>query len=528
MLIAQGISYSHPDKEQLFEHIDFSLQKQDKVALIGHNGSGKSTLLKLIGGILSPGQGVIKSESAPYYVPQHFGQYNQLTVAEALQVTDKLNALHAILQGDVSDHHLQLLNDDWSIEERCAVALDGWNLSHVQLDHKMSQLSGGEKTKVFLAGIAIHHPGIVLLDEPTNHLDTQGRNALYRFIDTCTNTLVVVSHDRTLLELLSPTYELSRHGITVYGGNYSFYKAQKEGAENALSEQVEEHEKALRKARKAERDSMERKQRQDTRGKGKHEKEGVARIMMNTLRNKAEASSARLKDVHAEKIGAISDELTQARQKLSSRRDLKMSMDSSGLHFGKILITAQQINFGYRDKPLWNNALNFQITSGERICVTGANGSGKTTLIRILLGNIIPTSGVLQRAGFKSAYIDQDYSLIRPELAVYEQAQQFNVNAMFEHELKTELNRYLFDRSYWNKPCHTLSGGEKMRLTLCCLMIGNNAPDLLVLDEPTNNLDIQSIGILTSAVNDYTGTLLVVSHDTRFLEEIHVEREIGV
>lgn len=528
MLTAQKITYIHPDKELLFENISFSVQKQDKIALIGNNGSGKSTLLKIIAGVLQPTQGTVKSESELYYIPQHFGQFNDVTVAGALQIESKLTALHAILQGEVSDSNLTLLNDDWTIEERCHEALSYWNLQNLPLTQKMEQLSGGEKTKVFLAGILIHKPDIVLLDEPTNHLDTYSRNILYSQIESCANTLVVVSHDRVLLDLLNPIYELDKRGITVYGGNYSFYKNQKEIAENALFQQLEEREKALQKAKKAERESLERKQRQDVRGKKKHEKEGIPRIFMKGLKNNAESSSAKLKEVHSEKIGSISDELKQVQQKLPDIKKMKINFEDSTLHTGKILVTAQNINFGYNNLLLWPETLSFQIRSGERINIKGRNGSGKTTLIRIILGEIQPTCGLLSRSDIKAVYIDQDYSLIMNNMTVYEQAQQYNHDALQEHEVKLRLTHYLFNKKFWDKPCRTLSGGEKMRLILCCLMISNRAPDLFVLDEPTNNLDIQNIEILTSAIKEYTGTILVVSHDNYFLNEINVTRTIKI
>ncbi|HEY4786695.1 MAG TPA: ATP-binding cassette domain-containing protein, partial [Bacteroidales bacterium] len=137
MLTAQEITFIHPDKDLLFENISFSVQKQEKVALIGNNGSGKSTLLKIIAGMLLPAQGVVKSESKPYYVPQHYGQYNSRTIAEALQIADKLHALHAILQGDLSDKNMTILDDDWTIEDRCMAAMSHWELKDLSLDEKM-------------------------------------------------------------------------------------------------------------------------------------------------------------------------------------------------------------------------------------------------------------------------------------------------------------------------------------------------------------------------------------------------------
>lgn len=233
-----------------------------------------------------------------------------------------------------------------------------------------------------------------------------------------------------------------------------------------------------------------------------------------------------MKGVHAEKVSGITQELSQLRGELSTESKMKIYFDNSGLHRGRILITAEQLNFSFDEQPLWTEALTFRISSGERISLKGANGSGKTTLIRILLGQILPSQGTIDRSDFKHIYMDQDYSLIDNHLTVYEQAQKFNSGALQEHEIKIRLNRFLFAKDYWDKPCAALSGGEKMRLLLCSLAIGNQAPDLIVLDEPTNNLDIQNIGILTHAINEYEGTLIVVSHDTHFLKDIRIEREI--
>jgi ATPase subunit of ABC transporter with duplicated ATPase domains len=279
----------------------------------------------------------------------------------------------------------------------------------------------------------------------------------------------------------------------------------------------------LRKAKEKERETLERQQKLDNRGKGKQEKAGVARILMNTLKNKAENSTSKLKSVHTEKIGGISQELQKLRSSLSDIDKMKLDLDNSKLHKGKILFTAIGINFSYDTQMLWEENLNFQITSGERIALKGMNGSGKTTLIKLILGNIEPQIGTVYRADSRSIYIDQDYSLIDNKLSVYEQAQKFNAFALQEHEVKTRLNRFLFTKDVWDKSCNALSGGERMRLVLCCLTIGNQSPDLIVLDEPTNNLDIQNIKILTNAINEYQGTLIVVSHDETFLEQINIE-----
>jgi ATPase subunit of ABC transporter with duplicated ATPase domains len=527
MLTLQNVSYAHPNRDLLFENINIHINKQDKIALIGNNGAGKSTLLNMLAGNLQPLGGQIKATSTPYYVPQLLGQFNDYTIADALQIGDKLNALKEILNGHVTETNMAILNEDWSIEERCNEALAYWKLEGLDLSQKMGSLSGGEKTKVFLAGIIIHQPEIVLLDEPGNHLDTRSRTILYDYIQSTTSTLVVVSHDRTLLNVLNTIYELSKRGITVYGGNYDFYTRQKVIEANALNEDLRSKEKALRKAKEIERESIERQQKLDARGKKKQEKAGLPTISMNTFRNNAEKSTARLKDVHAEKVNAISQEVNELRAALPGVDKMKIGFEDSTLHAKKILITAADINYTYGDQLLWKQPLSFQITSSQRIAIKGDNGSGKTTLIKIILKELQPSCGNIQHAAdSKAIYIDQDYSLIDNTLTVYEQAQRYNTGHLQEHEVKSRLTHFLFTKEYWDKPCKSLSGGEKMRLILCCLTLGIHAPDMIILDEPTNNLDIQNIEILTAAIRDYQGTLIVVSHDAYFLEEVQVDNVI--
>ena len=436
--------------------------------------------------------------------------------------------MQEILDGNLSEANYKLLNDDWTIEERCFDALQYWQLDGITLHQKMETLSGGQKTKVLLAGISLNTPEFILLDEPSNHLDTAGRNLLYDFIESSANTLIVVSHDRALLNRLSMVCELSRNNIKIYGGNYDFYAAQKKLELNALNEDVRNKKKALRKAREKERTTMERQQKLDSRGRKKQEKAGLPTISINKFRNNAEKSTSRLKDIHAEKTGALAEELNTLRKELPGIEIMTFYFDNAALHTGKILLRANDINFTYGNGWLWRHDLHLEIASGERIALKGLNGSGKTTLIKIILGKLSIGKGTVYSAIDKAVYIDQDYSLIDNRLTVYEQAQQFNNSGLQEHEIKIRLNRFLFIQEFWDKSCSGLSGGERMRLMLCCLTISNKAPDLIVLDEPTNNLDIQNIEILTAAINEYRGTLIVVSHDEVFLKETGVTRLIKV
>lgn len=401
-LTAHHITYIHPDNETLFRQIDLILPQGQKAALIGNNGCGKSTLLKILAGEITPQKGEIAATTHPYYVPQHFGQYNRLTISDALGISRKLEALYQITAGNTAAKWFDRLGDDWLIEQRSRTALTAWGLGNLPLSAPLSRLSGGEKTKVFLAGMQIHSPTIILMDEPT-----------------------------------------------------------------------------------------------------------------------------KLTDIHAEKIENTSEEVARLRGLLADRQHMQLNFEASGKPKGKRIVSARQLTFSYSGgTPLWKQPLDFQLLSGERVAIQGNNGTGKTTLLKLIAGYLEPTAGCLERNEWTYVYVDQEYSLIHTERTLYEPVQAFNTRPFREDELKTRLHRYLFPSSSWNKRCATLSGGEKMRLMFCCLMIRNQTPDLLILDEPTNNLDIQSIEIITETVRQFEGTILVVSHDTHFLREIGIQRSI--
>ena len=534
----QQISYIHPDKEVLFSDLNFAISKGQKLGLVGNNGCGKSTLLQIIAGQLSPSSGVIVRPDDLYYIPQHFGQYDSLTIAQALQIERKQQALHAILSGDASNENFVILDDDWNIEERSIAALDLWGLGQFTLSYPMNLLSGGEKTRVFLAGMDIHHPSVVLMDEPTNHLDSSGRQRLYDWVEKYRSTLLVVSHDRTLLNLLPEICELEKHQINYYGGNYEFYKEQKTLMQEALQQRIEEKEKALRIARKVARETAERRDKQNVRGEKSNIKKGVPRIVLNALQGKSEKSTSKLTGVHQEKAEKLTNERNQLRGSLSPTAALKTDFNSSSLHTGKILVTAKEINFSYHSnsvsndiqensiskQQLWQAPVSFQLKSGDRLRIEGANGSGKTTLLKLITGQLQPQEGTLTRTDFSYVYLNQEYSIIDDRNSILEQAYAFNSRNLPEHEIKIILNRYLFPASEWDKSCRKLSGGEKMRLAFCCLMISNNTPDMFILDEPTNNLDIQSIEIITATIKNYAGTVIAISHDNYFIQEIGVEQ----
>jgi ATPase subunit of ABC transporter with duplicated ATPase domains len=526
-LNAYDISYIHPDKEVLFKNLNLSLHGNQKAAIVGKNGIGKSIFLQILAKIKNPNNGVVETSTPPFYVPQHFGQFNNLQIGEALQINDKLDALSQITGGNVNSKYFSALNEEWDIEEKCREAFNLWKIDHLSLNQQMNSISGGEKTKVFLAGIFIHKPEIILLDEPTNHLDTNSRKILYEYVSKKKHMLVIVSHDRVLLEMLNPIYELTRQKIITYGGNYTFYKESKAKHLQELHKNLKEKEKTLQMAKKTARKAIERKNRIDSRGE-KKQKGNIPPISMHQLKNKAERSASKLKGLHSDKIKTIQEDISEFRKDMPDIDEIKINFEDTSLYKGKVLFRAHDINFNYGYQNLWKDSFSLEIRSGDRLVIEGDNGCGKTTLIKIILGDLSPGIGSMQFTNCKGVYIDQEYSLIEDQFTVFDQAQRFNDGAMPEHEIKIRLSRFLFKSNSWSKSCNSLSGGEKMRLAICCLMIRQHAPDLFALDEPTNNLDIPNIKILTSAISNYQGTLIAISHDKKFLEDIGINRKIQI
>lgn len=523
-IILSDVSYHYPNANCLFEHINLSVACCEKISVIGANGMGKSTLLRLMIGSLIPSCGAIRSSSMPYYIPQQFDFRGQ-RISDILGVSEKIEALHRICEGSTDLRFYDKLADDWDIESRCRSALDFWGLPDVDLRLPVDELSGGEKTKVHLAGLLIHKPDIILLDEPTNHLDENSRGKFYDYIVASKATVVVVSHDVALLNLLGVVYELSSKGIRRYGGNYSFYKEQKEIERQALTRRIDSEEKILHLAQTVARKSKERQEKRAVRG-GKTVS-GIPRIALNGRRAKGENTESKLSERHSQIIDRSEQRLYDLKQEQQREYELKIDIEDARLHKNKILITAVNVNFAYNNNlPIWQAPLDIEIRSGERIRIIGDNGTGKTSLTKLLMGELIPINGTIMRAGFSHIYLEQDYSQVNRNMTILELAQEYNRNKIPDHEVKLKLNRALFSKDTWDKSCHALSGGERMRLYFCCLTISTSVPDIIVLDEPTNNLDLSGLSILTNTIKKYRGTLIVISHDRHFIEEIGITRSI--
>ena len=235
-IIIKDLSYTHTDKEVLFSNLNLIINSGEKTALTGNNGCGKSTLMRILAGEASPGTGSVHCSGHLYYVPQHFGQYDDRTVAQVLGIDRKLTALHAILNGDTAEEHFARLDNDWNIEERTQAVLHAWHLNGISLLRPLEGLSGGEKTRLFLAGMELKEPDTLLLDEPTNHLDMRSKDVLKEAIREFDGTVILVSHDRDFLDgLATKVYEFGGGLVKEHlGGIYEFLQKKKIDSLNEL------------------------------------------------------------------------------------------------------------------------------------------------------------------------------------------------------------------------------------------------------------------------------------------------------
>ena len=511
MITVENLSFLYrKSKRAVLHDFSLSLEKGRVYGLLGKNGAGKSTLLYLMSGLLTPKSGKV------VYHDVDVRRRLPITLQDMFLVPEEFDLPPVSLISYIE------LNSPFYPRFSKEDMVKYLHYFEMDINIDLGALSMGQKKKVFMSFALATNTSLLLMDEPTNHLDNQGRNRLYEWVKKCRSTLIVVSHDRTLLNRLPETCELSRNALVCYGGNYEFYKQQKELQQNALQQQLDEKEKELRQIRKLAREVAERKEKQNIRSEKAVPKKGISRMAVHTLKDRAEKSTTKLADIHQNKSEKLTSERSLIRNRLAENTLLKTDFHASALHTGKTLLTAHKINFSYGNSPLWEVPLCFQLKSGDRIRIEGDNGSGKTTLLKLVTGDLLPTSGTLERAGFSYVYLNQEYSIICNQLTVLQQA----VRALPEHEIKIRLNRFLFPATSWDQPCIQLSGGEKMRLAFCCLMISNNTPDLFILDEPTNNLDIQSIEIITATVRNYTGSVLLVSHDEYFVKETGIRKSI--
>ncbi|MFI9818713.1 ABC-F family ATP-binding cassette domain-containing protein [Saccharothrix variisporea] len=510
-IVCTALSFAWPDDTPVFDDLSFTVGP-GRTGLVAPNGAGKSTLLRLIAGDLRPTAGTVTVRGLLGYLPQHLPLATDLTVAQVLGIDHVLRALHAIESGDAAEEHFATVGNDWDVEERTRAHLDRLGLGDVHPTRTLGTLSGGQVVSLGLAAQLLKQPDVLLLDEPTNNLDRAARTRLHTVLDGWNGCLLVVSHDRELLDRMDRIAELERGDLRLYGGDFTAYeesvRVEREAAERAVrnAEQEVKREKAqLQQAR-------ERATRRANTAARNLGDAGLPKIFAGTMKRNAEKTAAKSEETHADRVAEAQSKLDEATRGLPDDQVITLVLPATTVPAGRTVFHGEGLRGNHGDHTVFED-VDLTIRGPERIALTGANGAGKSTLLRLL------------DTGERVAHLTQRLDLLDPGRSVLDNLATSAPSLSAERRMHL-LARFLFRGERAHLPVGVLSGGERLRATLACVLYAEPAPHLLLLDEPTNNLDLVSVGQLENALNAYRGAFVVVSHDERFLENIGITRRL--
>lgn len=455
-----NISFAYSGTDDLFTDLSYPFSADKKVAIIGDNGVGKTTLLKIISGDLLPDSGrVVRSATC------------------------------------------QLLNQ-------------------INTD---STKSGGQSQQQALNQVFDSGADVLLLDEPTNNLDATARKDFFKNLFSYCGGAVIVSHDRELLNQMDTLLELHNGKLSVFGGNYDFYVAQKRQMQESIEAKYTDAQKEIARLNatiaKAQntRQHHEAKQKKDMANKA-----NGSRIDANALKGKSQETEAKRRNLIQTKLNK---QIEYSAELSAQLRDdtIKIPLPNAKV-YDKEIVRLENVCFAYGEKSVLSD-FSFTMRTGERVRIIGNNGAGKTTVLKLISGILQPSAGYIKVSG-KVAYLNQDLSLLNPNKSVVENIS--NYADILLHDAHVIAANFGFRGDTSKKKVGVLSGGELLKATLAAVIGSKNQPDLLILDEPTNNLDIKSTLILEDALNQYSGAILIVSHDEMFINNLHIDRFVNM
>ncbi|MGU3497373.1 ABC-F family ATP-binding cassette domain-containing protein [Mycobacterium sp. C31M] len=517
-VVCSDLSFSWPDDTAVFTDLSCSFGR-GHIGLVAPNGAGKSTLLRLIAGDLTPSAGTVSVDGVLGYLPQNLPFLAEHTVSDVLGVTPVVAALDALAAGDAGEAVFNTIGDDWDIAERSRAQLDRLGLNDLELDRRLSTLSGGQVVSLGLTAELLRRPDVLLLDEPTNNLDADARQRLYSALDDFGGTLLVVSHDRVLLDRMDAITELRGGEISLYGGGFTAYQDAVQAAQELAESNIRNAEQDLKRHKQQMQQARERADKRAATAKRNLKDAGLPKIVAGKLKRDAQQSAAKTDDVHARRVGDARDRLDEAERALRYDDLLALDLPDTEVPAGRIVFSGAGLSTRvFAD-------LDVDIRGPERIALTGANGVGKSTLLRIISGDLQPDAGTVARGDGRVAYLSQRLDLLDERLSVADCLASAAPGLSITRR-RHLLAQFLFRGDRIELPVGALSGGERLRATLACVLFAEPAPQLLLLDEPTNNLDLASVKQLESALHAYRGAFVVVSHDETFLAEIGIQRRL--
>ena len=571
------ISYAHPSQPPLF--VDLSaVFSAPLTGLIGDNGCGKTTLMRLILGDLTPDSGSLAAPERMAYLPQDLGLDREQTLAELCGISEILRALQAVESGEYSPELYETIGDNWDIEERTLAALATYGFTPAALvdrdnpeavralfARQMHSFSGGEAVIAALASLMVSDPEFILLDEPTNNLDSAAKAQLFTALEALPCPALIISHDRDLLERMHVIAELhaDRQGLAhlrLFEGNYSTYRQALDTEQQAAQRRVSE---AKNRVRSAHREWV---HAQEIISKNMAQvwKDDQPDTILALAKDASRQAAAKLRVLRVGKQEQAQEEYQNAQNEVRVQEKIYAELSQQPLPAGRKVLELSRVDSRCVDSRVSRETFAIQqptkvdslhispagadsesqqgtpaerpehlILSGpEHLRITGANGSGKTTLLEAIAHAGDPEYRSPVEPAYRveycieGAYIPQRITL-DPELTLLQSVQRANPGVSEQH-LRDQLARLLFRRESVHHKTSELSGGERFRAAVAQVLLADPVPQLLMLDEPTNNLDISSVDWLVQALEAYTGALIVVSHDEDFCRRIRIDRTLAL
>jgi ATPase subunit of ABC transporter with duplicated ATPase domains len=509
------LGFQHPNGQSLFQNLNGTIGCET-IGLIGDNGVGKTTLARLLAGELSPTQGRIHKYGTPYYLPQQIQPNDKHTLAELMGIRTILDALQRIEQGSIDEADFEQIGARWDLRQQAQAQLERYGLKF-DLDTSCNRLSGGELTRVALIGVFLSEADLIILDEPTNHLDIHQRQILFEQIKQWKKGLLVISHDIQLLNQMDRILELSTQGLTSFGGNYDFYQLQKTQQQQALQAKLDQAKQQRKVEMQTLQRQQERQQKKQAAGARAGKQANQAKILLDRQKERSQQSSGKLNKQIRDSHSELNEQVKQASQAIAKEPPRYLFAPDTQVASNKQILNLRGLVLPYNLSG--RQGLNFDLVGAQRVALIGPNGCGKSTLLKIIGGLVPCDQGQIGRH-VAIAYIDQHASQLQADISVLEQLKQ--TSGLSESEARQRLAQIGLTAAKVTLRSDQLSGGERIKAALLCALYRQPAPQLLLLDEPNNHIDLATSQALIEMLNQYQGALIIVSHDMAFLNQLNL------
>jgi len=514
-LALEGASHVLPDGRTLFSNLNEQFD-QRHTGLVGRNGVGKTVLARILAGTLQPSTGRVVRYGSVHYLAQQVSHPMDATVADLAGLTGTLAALERIEAGATAPEDFDAVNNQWDVRHRFKHALDRHGLGHLGASTPAGVLSGGEAMRVALVGATLSGADYLILDEPSNHLDRQHRCALIDELRRWSRGLLVISHDRQLLDSMDRILDLSSLGLHGYGGNYTFYARCKAQERESAEQRLEQHKLERRRQDQLMRAQQERQERRTARGKRSGAEANQAKILLDRQKERSERSAGKLRLQQEAVREQLALRVRNAQQCVEDDAPITVHIPSAVPPAQRQVAVLDEVVLPYVSGA--TQSLNLILTGRQRVGVVGPNGCGKSTLLKLMAGVHQPLAGMC-RVTPAAVYLDQQLGNLDPERSVLDQALAVDRTAG-EGEMRMRLAQLGLEAQKIVVPSGLLSGGERLKAALACVLYANPPAQLLLLDEPSNHLDLPSAHALEAMLRSYQGGLVVVSHDDVFLDSL--------